>query len=126
MTGSPELYKCDKCGKVVMVTSPGEGKLVCCDEKMRLLEKQTADYKNEKHVPVVEKTAGGIKVTVGSTLHPMTEEHHIEWIAVLDGGMFMVKCLKPGDEPVAEFPTSNIGVYAYEYCNIHEFWTNKK
>ena len=123
----PELYKCDKCGKVMMVTSPGEGTTTCCGENMRLLEIKTADFKTEKHVPIVEKTAaGGIKVTVGSTIHPMTEEHHIEWIAVLDGDMFMAKCLKPGDEPIAEFPISNTGVRAFEYCNIHEFWGNGK
>jgi len=126
MTENPVLYKCDKCGKVMMITSPGEGTSVCCDEKMRLLEIQTADYKNEKHVPVVEKSGVGIKVTVGSTIHPMTEEHHIEWIAVLDGDIFMVKCLKPGDEPIAEFPVSNVNVKAFEYCNIHELWGNGK
>lgn len=126
VTEKPVLYKCDKCGKVVMITSPGEGTLVCCDQNMRLLEEQTADFKNEKHVPIVEKVPEGIKVTVGSTIHPMTEEHHIEWIAVLDGKKFMVECLKPGDEPIAVFPTSNTDVAAYEYCNIHEFWTNKK
>lgn len=109
-----------------MVTSNGDGTSVCCDEKMRLLDIQTADYRNEKHVPIVEKSAGGIKVTVGSTIHPMTEEHHIEWIAVLDKGTFIIKCLKPGEEPSAEFPTSNTDVKAFEYCNIHEFWGNGK
>ena len=126
MSGMPVIYKCDKCGKVIIITSPGEGKLVCCDQDMRLIEAKKADFKTEKHVPIIEKSAGGIKVTVGSTIHPMTEEHHIEWIAVLDGDIFMAKCLKPGDEPVAEFPTSNTSVKAFEYCNIHEFWSNEK
>ena len=38
---------------------------------MILLSEQTADFKNEKHGPVVEKTGSGIKVTVGSTIHPI-------------------------------------------------------
>lgn len=51
---------------------------------------QTADWKMEKHVPVIEcsdKVKSGdslsIKVTVGKeVMHPNTTEHHIRWISV--------------------------------------------
>jgi superoxide reductase len=51
---------------------------------------QTADWKTEKHVPVIEcseKVKSGelfsIKVTIGKEIaHPNTTEHHIRWIAV--------------------------------------------
>jgi len=51
---------------------------------------QSADWKMEKHVPVIEspdKAKKGepvkITVTVGKEiLHPNTTEHHIRWIAV--------------------------------------------
>jgi superoxide reductase len=51
---------------------------------------QTADWKTEKHVPVIEcsdqVTAGGlfpVKVTLGKEIaHPNTTEHHIRWISV--------------------------------------------
>lgn len=51
---------------------------------------QTADWKTEKHVPVIdfpEKIKKGellkISVGVGSKIpHPNTTEHHIRWIAV--------------------------------------------
>lgn len=51
---------------------------------------QAADWKTEKHVPVIEagqKLKKGealkITVTVGSQIaHPNTTEHHIAWIAV--------------------------------------------
>jgi superoxide reductase len=51
---------------------------------------QTADWKSEKHVPVIElqnKPISGktieVKVTVGKEIpHPNTAEHHIEWIDV--------------------------------------------
>jgi superoxide reductase len=51
---------------------------------------QTADWKKEKHVPVIEcpeKVKSGelfsIKVTVGKEMpHPNTTEHHIRWINV--------------------------------------------
>lgn len=51
---------------------------------------QTADWKAEKHVPVIEcsdKVKSGelfpLKVTIGKEIaHPNTTEHHIRWIAV--------------------------------------------
>lgn len=51
---------------------------------------QTADWKTEKHIPVIEcseNVKGGelfpLKVTVGKEIaHPNTTEHHIRWIAV--------------------------------------------
>ena len=58
---------------------------------------QTADWKQEKHVPVIELPEKAIKdeelkivVTVGKEIsHPNTTEHHIEWIEV---------CFLPEDE----------------------------
>jgi len=51
---------------------------------------QTADWKIEKHVPVIEcpdRVKAGelfpVKVTLGKEIaHPNTTEHHIRWIAV--------------------------------------------
>jgi len=51
---------------------------------------QTADWKTEKHVPVIEcadKVKGGeffpVKVTLGKEVaHPNKTEHHIRWISV--------------------------------------------
>ena len=42
---------------------------------MKLLKENTV-MQPEKHVPVVEKVDSGVKVTVGSVEHPMTEEHY--------------------------------------------------
>jgi superoxide reductase len=53
---------------------------------MKLMAENTVDAAKEKHVPVVEKTAAGYKVTVGSTLHPMEGKHYIEWIEIIADG----------------------------------------
>ena len=82
-----EVYKCEKCGNIVEVLAGGPGALVCCGVEMDLLDEQTADFATEKHVPMVEKTDDGFKVTVGSTLHPMEADHYIQGIELLaDGG----------------------------------------
>jgi superoxide reductase len=122
MAKRSQVYKCEKCGNVVVVVHGGEGELVCCGEPMKLLEEQTADKSTEKHVPVIEKISGGYKVTVGSTLHPMEEKHYIEWIELIADGTSMRKYLKPDMKPVAEFKTDASEVAAREYCNVHGLW----
>ena len=116
------IYKCEICGNIVEVLHTGEGDLVCCGQNMTLLDEKTADSSTEKHVPLIEKTSSGYKVTVGSTLHPMEEKHYIEWIELIADGKSYRKFLKPGDQPVAEFCIQASKVSAREYCNIHSLW----
>jgi len=47
---------------------------------MELPEAKTEEVGMEKYVPVIKRTYGTVKVEVSSTLHPMEESHHIEWI----------------------------------------------
>ena len=117
-----QVYKCEECGNIVEVLIGAGGTLVCCGADMSLLDEKTADKATEKHVPVIEKTDAGCKVTVGTTLHPMTEEHHIEWIEVLGGGTACRRFLEPGGEPVATFRIDAGGVVAREHCNVHGLW----
>jgi len=122
MTKQSQIYKCEKCGNIVEILHPGAVDLVCCGQPMVLLEEKTADKTTEKHVPVIEKTAEGYKITVGSTLHPMEEKHFIEWIELLAEGISYTKFLKPGDKPEAIFKTDAASVTAREHCNIHGLW----
>ena len=116
------IYKCEICGNIVEVLHTGEGDLVCCGQNMTLLDEKTADSSTEKHVPLIEKTSDGFKVTVGSTLHPMEEKHYIEWIELIADGKSYRKFLKPGDKPIAEFCIQASKVSAREYCNVHSLW----
>jgi len=116
------IYKCEICGNIVEVLHTGEGDLVCCGQNMTLLDEKTADSTTEKHVPLIEKTSSGYKVTVGSTLHPMEEKHYIEWIELIADGKSYRKFLKPGDQPIAEFCIQASKVSAREYCNVHSLW----
>jgi len=122
MTKKYQVYKCNVCGNIVEVLDAGKGELVCCGKPMNLLDEKTADKSTEKHVPVIEKTSSGYKVTVGSTLHPMEEKHYIEWIELTADGIRYKKFLKPGDPPSAEFSLSASTVSAREYCNVHGLW----
>jgi superoxide reductase len=117
-----EVYKCEVCGNIVEVVHGSFGELVCCGQPMDLMDEQTADKSTEKHVPVIEKTPDGYKVTVGSTLHPMEEKHYIEWIELLVDGKAYREFLQPGKDPAAEFCVEGNDIFAREYCNVHGLW----
>ncbi|MHA1302569.1 MAG: desulfoferrodoxin [Candidatus Heimdallarchaeaceae archaeon] len=120
-----EIYKCEICGNIVATIHGGQGALVCCGEKMKLLEEQTAEMATEKHVPVIEIDGNIVKVTVGSTIHPMLEKHYIEWIEIItEDGRSYRKFLEPEQEPVAIFNVNSKVVKAREHCNIHGLWVN--
>jgi superoxide reductase len=117
-----EVYVCEICGNIVEVLHGGKGQLVCCGQPMDQYEENTVDAAKEKHVPVVEKTADGVTVKVGSVPHPMEDKHFIEWIEVIDGESILRRFLKPGEEPAAQFKGVSDNVTAREYCNLHGLW----
>ncbi len=122
MANRNEVYKCNVCGNIVEILHAGVGKLVCCDQPMKLMMENTTDAAKEKHVPVVEKVSGGFKVTVGSVAHPMEEKHYIEWIEVIADGKIYRQYLAPGQAPEAVFPIEATSITAREYCNLHGLW----
>lgn len=128
MTEEKQVYRCNICGNIVEVLHLGVGKLVCCDNEMQLLKEKSEGVGPEKHVPIIEQTENGIKVKIGEIIHPMEENHCIEWVEIVtDKGIYR-KVFKPGDNPEAEF---NVGiedvneVSAREYCSIHGLWKSE-
>jgi len=118
-----DVFKCELCGNIVEMNVVGGGELVCCNQPMNAMEEKTADFNTEKHVPVVEKVEGGIKVIVGSTLHPMEDKHYIQWIEVLDGDIIFRKYLNPGEKPEALFNMDfSDTIVVREFCNLHGLW----
>ncbi len=122
MANRNEVYKCEVCGNIVEVLHGGVGKLVCCGQPMKLMTENTTDAAKEKHVPVVEKVTGGVKVKIGSVAHPMEDKHYIEWIEVIADGKTYRQFLVPGQAPEAIFPIEAANITAREYCNLHGLW----
>ena len=117
-----EVYKCELCGNIVEVLFGSDGTLVCCEQPMTLMNENTVDAAKEKHVPVIEKIDGGVKVKVGSVAHPMEEKHYIQWIEIIADDKIYRRYLKPGDAPEAEFKITADKIVAREYCNLHGHW----
>lgn len=125
MTKINEVYRCNVCGNIAEMVHGGAGEMVCCGEKMELLEANTVDASLEKHVPIIEKKDGGVLVKVGSVPHPMEEAHYIEWIEIMFDGRVGKQFLKPGDKPEAFFNVDAKEVTARAYCNLHGLWQLK-
>lgn len=119
-----EIYKCERCGKMVSVIHDAGGKLVCCGEPMKKIEAGVTDAAQEKHVPVYAVEGNKVTVCVGEVEHPMTDEHYIEWIAIETTNGKQRKVLTPSDAPKAEFALIDGAEVkaAYAYCNLHGLW----
>ena len=119
-----KFFICKTCGNLDSMIKDSGVNMVCCGNEMEELVANTEDAAYEKHIPVVEVEGKTVKVTVGSTIHPMIEEHYIEWIYLETKEGVQRKCLKPGQEPIATFALTEGDevVAAYEYCNLHGLW----
>ena len=119
-----KLYRCETCGNIIIKLVDSSVPVVCCGAKMTELVPGSVDASLEKHVPVIRKDDGFISVLVGSTAHPMTEEHYISHVILETTSGIQIAELHPGDEPRAVFAVLD-GVEilaAYAYCNLHGFW----
>ncbi len=127
MTNKLDIFKCNVCGNIVEVVISGGGELVCCSQKMEHLVPKQHEETAEKHVPVLEQNGEEKIVRVGSMPHPMTEEHHIQFIEVIskDHKWVKRKYLSAGEEPEMKFKCKCEHKFsAIENCNLHGLWGN--
>lgn len=119
------FMRCGICGKIVAIVKDTGVDTVCCGQAMTELVPNTSDGAGEKHVPVFSVRPDGVlSVKVGSVAHPMTEAHHIEWIAVETRAGRQRVVLDPLGKSEALFallPGDTVEA-VYEYCNLHGLW----
>ena len=119
-----KIFKCEKCGSMVIKINNAACNPVCCGDSMTELIPGTSDGAHEKHVPVVTVDGNKVTVKVGEVEHPMMENHFIQYIFIETDKGFMMKELHPDEKPCAEFILADgeKAVAAYEYCNLHGLW----
>ena len=123
MCENHKFYICEKCGNIVGVINASGVPMVCCGQKMTKLEAGVVEASREKHIPEVKVDGNIVTATVGSVIHPMSEEHSIQWIYLETDKGGQRKCLKPGDAPTVTFAiTDEKPVAVYAYCNLHGLW----
>ena len=123
MCGEQKFYICKHCGNLIGLIENKGVPLVCCGQNMTRLVANTVEASVEKHLPAVTVSKDGLRVDVGSVLHPMAQEHHITFVYVETQNGGQRKCLKIGATPSVTFSFSDdkpVAVYAY--CNLHGLW----
>ena len=119
-----KFFICEHCGNIVAMVKPSGVPIVCCGKIMKELIPGTTDASVEKHVPVYTVNDNRVEVVVGDVIHPMAEEHYIEWISLQTKQGNQRKLLLPGMEPKAAFliETDDEVEAVYAYCNLHSLW----
>ena len=111
-----KFFICRHCGNQVEMIHDAGVPVICCGEPMEELKANTVDASLEKHVPAVTVEGDTVKVQVGSAVHPMLEEHHIEWIYLQTAHGGQRRILTPDDKPAATFALTDgdkaVAVYA--------------
>lgn len=97
--------------------------MICCGDPMEELCPNTAEAATEKHIPEVSMNGRLVHAKVGSVPHPMTEEHHIEFIYLQTENGGQRRCLKVGSIAHAMFAVlEDKPLEVYAYCNLHGLW----
>lgn len=119
-----KFYICNHCKNIIGKIQDKGVLVVCCGEKMAELVPNTTEAATEKHIPVASAEGNLITVQIGSTLHPMTEEHLIQWVYLETEEGGQRKSLKAGDKPEVVFALSpsDKAKAVYAYCNLHGLW----
>jgi len=121
------ILKCKKCGNIITILKEGTCIPQCCGEEMTELKANEVDAAVEKHVPVVKIEENKITLTCGEVIHPMEENHYIEFMAIETNKGVKINYLKPKEEPITTFLLCEDEdlIASYAYCNLHGLWKNK-
>lgn len=113
------------CGTLVYELEKGECTPECCGAEMvEPLIHHGDEEGNEKHVPLVHQDGNKLYVKVGSTLHPMEENHYIDWVFLLTDKGTQRKFLHPGMVPEVVFylDSNEVVLSVVAHCNKHGLW----
>ena len=119
-----KFYICQHCGKIVALVKESGVPVICCGEKMQEIIPGTTDASVEKHVPVYKVENNKVIVNIGTTEHPMTPDHYIEWVSLQTTSGNQRKVLTPNSKPEVTFAILDTDqvVAVYAYCNLHSLW----
>lgn len=135
-----KLFVCKVCGYIEFGEAP-EKCPICGVPKDRFVDtpdaiKPSEKEGKEKHVPVlvvsqacglIPGTCHDVHIKIGSTPHPMTPEHWIQWIDVYLNKVLVSRYhMFPASIQAAvgvHFKSDQKGrVQVIEHCNIHGYW----
>lgn len=122
------LYKCTDTGLMLEEINNYNNGLelsFCAIKGIIPKEFEEEEGLTEKHVPQIERKGNELKVVVGSIPHPMTVEHHIEYVELETNKGTYRKNLDKIPTVTFKLDDDEIVLNIYSYCNLHGLWRNK-
>lgn len=118
------FFICNHCGNIVAMIKNQGVPINCCGENMHEIAIGTSDAAKEKHIPVYHINGNTVTVNVGEAEHPMTHEHHIDWVYIETEEGFQLKKLKPDIPAKVSFLLTKDDNFkaVYAFCNLHGLW----
>lgn len=130
-SGEPQFYRCCACGSVLVRLPRREGQrlpapsVVCCENPLAPLSAGEDPAVLEAHAMDYVVFGGyehnAVQIRVASAAHPMTAEHHIEWIYFYTYQGGQLKYLPLFGSAKATFALAEEDAYAYcdrPVCNM--------
>ncbi len=114
-----KFYYCEHCKNVAVKCVDKRVPIMCCGEVMKPLDEKLQNGALEKHLPKLSYENGKLTVCVGEVLHPMTEDHLIEFVYIKTNTFDVFKKFEEGDVPQIEFAMEKQPCTVYAYCNLH-------
>lgn len=120
------LYKCRDTGLLLEEINNFDNNLELsfCSIK-GYYPKEYEEGLTEKHIPEYEQDGNLVKVTVGSIPHPMTPEHHIEYVTLETNKGTYRKLLKDSPTITFRLEDGETIINVYSYCNLHGLWIKR-
>lgn len=110
------FYVCPVCGNIIH--SMGEGSFSCCGVTLPRLEADAADHDHEVQIETIDNEY------YVSLNHPMTRDHHISFMALLNWERLQLVKLYPEQDAAARFPRCGKGTLLL-YCKKHGLYAVK-
>ena len=86
-----------------------------------------SNEEEKKHTPFYKFKDNNMYVKISGIPHPMTPEHHIEWIYIQTktGGVLKYLPLNEPAKAVFPIPADDV-ICVYSYCNLHGLWESEQ
>lgn len=127
MREEQKFYVCKHCGNVIGLINNAGVPLICCGEEMTELIANNTEAKTDYHIPATAVNGNLITVDIGKFPHPMTPEHHINWVYIQTERGGQRKNIRPGEAPAVVFSLAGDDKYlkTYAHCTLHGLWVSE-
>jgi len=116
-----KIYRCNKCGRVLVSIFETNHPLKCCEE-MELLKVHEEDELFDNHSPIIARGYNGIRVEIGEDIHQNYDDDYISFVILVSDSGYRISYLSKEDKPIVDIYPNEHVKKVYSYCTKHGLW----